>query len=125
MLVLGLEVRIMPAGYEKPYVKRNKNGAADAEAIREAGTRPTMRFVAVKTAARQSLMMLHRTRSLLVRQRTMLVNAMRAHLAESNWPPGSVCAPNRTRPAARNAWEGSPSREINISDGCSSPAPCR
>ncbi len=67
MLVLGHEVRIMPAGYEKPYVKRNKNGAADAEAICEAGTRPNMRFVAVKTAARQSLTMLHRTRSLLVR----------------------------------------------------------
>jgi len=80
--VLGHEVRIMPAGYVKPYVKRNKNDAADAEAICEAVTRPTMRFVAVKTAEQQSLMMLHRTRSLLVRQRTMLVNAIRSHLAE-------------------------------------------
>jgi transposase len=79
---LGHEVRIMPAGYVKPYVKRNKNDAADAEAICEAVTRPTMRFVAVKTAEQQSLMMLHRTRSLLVRQRTMLVNAIRGHLAE-------------------------------------------
>ncbi len=79
---LGHEVRIMPANYVKPYVKRNKNDAADAEAICEAVTRPTMRFVAVKTAEQQSLMMLHRTRSLLIRQRTMLVNAMRAHLAE-------------------------------------------
>ena len=79
---LGHEVRIMPAGYVKPYVKRNKNDAADAEAICEAVTRPTMRFVAVKTAEQQSLMMLHRTRSLLVRQRTMLVNAIRSHLAE-------------------------------------------
>ncbi len=79
---LGHEVRIMPANYVKAYVKRNKNDAADAEAICEAVTRPTMRFVAVKTAAQQSLMMLHRTRSLLVRQRTMLVNAIRAHLAE-------------------------------------------
>ncbi len=79
---LGHMVRIMPANYVKAYVKRNKNDAADAEAICEAVTRPTMRFVAVKTAAQQSLMMLHRTRSLLVRQRTMLVNAMRAHLAE-------------------------------------------
>jgi transposase len=78
----GHEVRIMPANYVKPYVKRNKNDAADAEAICEAVTRPTMRFVAVKTAEQQSLMMLHRTRSLLIRQRTMLVNAMRAHLAE-------------------------------------------
>jgi len=79
---LGHEVRIMPANYVKPYVKRNKNDAADAEAICEAVTRPTMRFVAVKTKEQQSLMMLHRTRSLLVRQRTMLVNAIRAHLAE-------------------------------------------
>ena len=79
---LGHEVRIMPAGYVKPYVKRNKNDAADAAAICEAVTRPTMRFVAVKTAEQQSLMMLHRTRSLLIRQRTMLVNAIRAHLAE-------------------------------------------
>ncbi len=79
---LGHTARIMPANYVKPYVKRNKNDAADAEAICEAMTRPTMRFVAVKSAERQGLMMLHRTRSLLVRQRTMLVNAMRAHLAE-------------------------------------------
>lgn len=79
---LGHDVRIMPANYVKPYVKRNKNDAADAEAICEAVTRPTMRFVAVKSAERQSLMMLHRTRSLLIRQRTMLVNAIRAHLAE-------------------------------------------
>ncbi len=79
---LGHEVRIMPANYVKPYVKRNKNDAADAQAICEAVTRPTMRFVTVKTAEQQSLMMLHRTRALLIRQRTMLVNAIRAHLAE-------------------------------------------
>lgn len=79
---LGHEVRIMPATYVKAYVKRNKNDAADAQAICEAVTRPTMRFVAVKTAEQQSLMMLHRTRSLLVRQHTMIVNAIRAHLAE-------------------------------------------
>ena len=79
---LGHEVRIMPAHYVKPYVKRNKNDAADAAAICEAVTRPTMRFVAVKTAEQQGLMMVHRTGSLLVRQRTMLVNAIRAHLAE-------------------------------------------
>jgi len=80
--VLGHEVRIMPAGYVKPYVKRNKNDAADAAAICEAVTRPTMRFVAVKSRAQQSLLMVHRSRALLVRQRTMLVNAIRAHLAE-------------------------------------------
>ncbi len=72
----------MPPRYVKPYVKRNKSDAADAEAICEAVTRPTMRFVAVKSAERQSLLMLHRTRELLVRQRTMLVNALRAHMAE-------------------------------------------
>ena len=78
----GHEVRIMPANYVKPYVKRNKNDAADAEAICEAVTRPSMRFVAVKTAEQQSVLMVHRTRALMVRQRTMLVNAMRAHMAE-------------------------------------------
>jgi transposase len=79
---LGHEVRLMPPRYVKPYVKRNKNDAADAEAICEAVTRPTMRFVAVKGTEQQSVLMVHRTRELLVRQRTMLVNAMRAHLAE-------------------------------------------
>lgn len=79
---LGHEVRIMPAAYVKPYVKRSKNDAADAAAICEAVTRPTMRFVAVKSREQQSLLMVHRSRSLLIRQRTMLVNAIRAHLAE-------------------------------------------
>ncbi len=80
--MLGYEVRIMPAGYVKPYVKRSKNDAGDAAAICEAVTRPTMRFVAVKSRERQSLLMVHRSRSLLIRQRTMLVNAIRAHLGE-------------------------------------------
>ncbi len=79
---LGHEVRILPAHYVKSYFKRNKNDEAVAAAICEAVTRPSMRFVAVKSPEQQSLMMLHRTRSLLVRQRTMLVNAIRAHLAE-------------------------------------------
>jgi transposase len=79
---LGHEVKLMPPRYVKPYVKRNKNDAADAEAICEAVTRPTMRFVAVKSTEQQSVLMLHRTRELLVRQRTMLVNAIRAHMAE-------------------------------------------
>jgi transposase len=79
---LGHQVRLMPPGYVKPYVKRNKNDMADAEAICEAVTRPTMRFVAVKSAEQQSVLMLHRTRALLVRQRTMAANAVRAHLAE-------------------------------------------
>ena len=82
LAALGHEVRLMPACYVKPYVKRNKNDAADAAAICEAVTRPTMRFVAVKSAEQQSVLMLHRARELLVRQRTMLVNAIRAHMAE-------------------------------------------
>jgi transposase len=79
---LGHEVRLMPAQYVKVYVKRNKNDAADAEAICEAVVRPTMRFVAAKTAEQQAALLLHRGRERLVRQRTSLVNALRAHLAE-------------------------------------------
>ncbi len=79
---LGHQVRLMPPRYVKPYVKRNKNDMADAEAICEAVTRPTMRFVEIKTADQQSVLMLHRTCHLFVRQRTMLINALRAHLAE-------------------------------------------
>jgi len=80
--VLGHEVRLLPAQYVKPYIKRNKHDAADAEAICEAVGRPTMRFVPVKTAEQQATQLLHRGREQLVRQRTMLVNALRAHLAE-------------------------------------------
>ena len=72
----------MAPSYVKPYVKRQKNDAADAEAICEAVGRPTMRFVAVKTAEQQSVMVLHRTRLLLMRQRTRLANALRGHMAE-------------------------------------------
>ena len=79
---LGHEVRLIPPQYVKPYVKTNKNDATDAEAISEALTRPTMRFTAVKSAEQQSVLMLHRTRELLVRQRTMLVNALRGHCGE-------------------------------------------
>ena len=79
---LGHEVRLMPAQYVKAYIKRNKHDAADAEAICEAVQRPTMRFVSVKTAEQQATALLHRGREQLVRQRTMLVNALRAHLAE-------------------------------------------
>ena len=78
----GHEVKLIPPQYVKPYVKRGKNDAADAEAICEAVTRPTMRFVAVKTPEQQSVMMLHRVRLMLNRQRTQLTNAMRAHLSE-------------------------------------------
>jgi len=82
LVELGHEVKLMPPRYVKPYVKRNKNDMADAEAICEAVTRPTMRFVSIKTPDQQSVLMLHRTRHLFVRQRTMLINALRAHLAE-------------------------------------------
>ena len=79
---LGHEVRLIPPAYVKPYVKRQKNDAADAEAICEAVTRPNMRFVPVKSAEQQSVLVLHRSRDLLMRQRTMILNAIRAHLAE-------------------------------------------
>jgi transposase len=79
---LGHRVRLMPAKDVKAYVKRNKNDAADAEAICEAVRRPTMRFVQVKSAEQQGQLMLHRTRDLLMRQRTQVINALRAHMAE-------------------------------------------
>jgi transposase len=86
---LGHEVRLMPAAYVKPYVKRNKTDGRDAEAICEAMQRPTMRFVAVKRVEQQAVAALHRTRALLVRQRTMAANALRAAFAEF----GVVAAP--------------------------------
>ena len=79
---LGHKVRLMPAKDVKAYVKRNKNDAADAEAICEAVRRPTMRFVRIKSAEQQGQLMQHRTRDLLMRQRTQMINALRAHLAE-------------------------------------------
>ena len=82
LIALGHEVKLMPAQYVKPYVKRSKNDAADAEAICEAVTRPTMRFVAIKSPEQQCAMMLHRVRLVLCRQRTQLSNALRSHLAE-------------------------------------------
>ncbi len=79
---LGHQVRLMPPAYVTPYVKRGKNDAADAEAICEAVTRPTMRFVAVKSREQQAALSLHRTRDLMVKQRTQLVNMIRGLLAE-------------------------------------------
>ena len=79
---LGHQVRLMPAKDVKAYVKRNKNDAADAEAICEAVRRPTMRFVQVTSSEQQGQLMLHRTRDLLMRQRTQVINALRAHMAE-------------------------------------------
>ena len=82
LAALGHAVRLMPPQYVKAYVKRNKNDAADAAAICEAVKRPSMRFVPVKTIEQQSALLMHRARDLLIRQRTMLVNALRGHMAE-------------------------------------------
>lgn len=89
---LGHSVRLIPPIYVKPFVKRQKNDAADAEAIAEAASRPTMRFVTIKTEAQQARAMLFRTRDLLVRQRTQTINALRGHLAEHGVvaPQGAV-----------------------------------
>ena len=82
LVALGHEVRLMPPAYVKPYVKRGKTDAGDAEAICEAVTRPTMRFVPIKSVEQQAALALHRTRDLLVRQRSQLVNMVRGLLAE-------------------------------------------
>jgi len=82
LMRLGHRVRLMPPAYVKPYVKRGKNDATDAEAICEAVTRPTMRFVAVKSCEQQAALSIHRARDLLVKQRTQLINMMRGLLAE-------------------------------------------
>ncbi|MDH6264609.1 IS110 family transposase [Bradyrhizobium sp. BR13661] len=79
---LGHTVRLMPPAYVKPYVKRQKNDATDAEAICEAVTRPNMRFVPTKTVEQQSCLMLHRARHLFIRQQTAIINSIRAYLAE-------------------------------------------
>ena len=82
LTAMGHEVVLIPPAYTKPYVKRGKNDAVDAEAICEAMSRPGMRFVPVKSAEQQAMLMLHKTRELLVKQRTMSVNALRGHLSE-------------------------------------------
>jgi transposase len=106
---LGHTVRLMPPAYVKPYVKRQKNDAADAEAICEAVTRPTMRFVATKTPEQQSCLMLHRTRHLFIRQQTAVINVIRAHLAEFGiWH----------RSDARGLRNCSMSSLIQVTNGC-------
>lgn len=96
---LGHSVRLIPPAYVKPFVKRQKNDAADAEAIAEAASRPTMRFVQPKSEKQQARAMVFRTRDLLVRQRTQLINAVRAHLAEH----GVIAAQGITNVAALGA----------------------
>jgi transposase len=81
-MALGHQVRLIPPSYVEAYLKRGKNDAADAEAICEVVTRPNMRFVPVKNEEQQDVLVLHRARELLVRQRTMLVDGLRAHMAE-------------------------------------------
>lgn len=82
---LGHQVKLIPPAYVKPFVKRNKNDAVDAEAICEAAQRPNMRFVAIKSEEQQASALVFRTRDLLVRQRTQLINAIRGHLTEYGW----------------------------------------
>lgn len=92
LTAMGHEVRLIPPAYVKPYVKRHKNDAVDAEAICEAAQRRSMRFVAVKTEAQQAAALVFRTRDLAVKQRTQLGNALRGHLAEYGWvaPKGAA-----------------------------------
>ena len=106
---LGHNVRLMPPAYVKPYVKRQKNDAADAEAICEAVTRANMRFVPTKTPEQQSGLMLHRTRHLFIRQQTSVINAIRAHLAEFGSSHRSDAK------ASRNFWV---SLLIRATNGC-------
>ena len=82
LVALGHDVRLMPPQFVKPYVKSQKNDAADAEAICEAVQRPTMRFVPIKSAEQQAALLLHRTRDLLIRQRSSLISSIRSHFAE-------------------------------------------
>ena len=113
---LGHTVRLMPPAYVKPYVKRQKNDAADAEAICEAVTRATMRFVETKTPDHQSCLMLHRTRQLFIRQQTSVINAIRAHLAEFG-----IVAPSRTqgcRTTACVAADASDQRVPEVARAC-------
>jgi transposase len=101
---LGHTVRLIPPAYVKPFVKRQKNDAADAEAICEAAQRPTMRFVAVKSEEAQAAALVFRTRDLLVRQRTQMINALRGHFAEF----GIVVAKGPQHAASLAAWVEDP-----------------
>ena len=106
LTALGHEVKLMPPAYVKPYVKRQKNDAADAEAICEAVRRPSMRFVPIKSPEQQAGLALHRTRHLLTRQLTATTNSIRAHLAGlrahcSRWSPRRGCLDRACRNSRR------------------------
>ncbi len=103
---LGHDVKLMPAGYVKPYVKRGKNDAVDAGAICEAVRRPTMRFVDIKTEDQQAILSIHRTRDLAVRQRTQLANMIRSLLREIGHilPIGIEAVMLRSQPALPMGW---------------------
>lgn len=111
----GHEVRLMPAHYVKAYLKRGKNDAADAEAICEAVTRPTMRFVAVKSREQQAVLVMHRTRDLLVRQRTQAANSLRSLLAEFGVAEAQgICRLGRLRAHLETDTVPEPGRKILV-----------
>lgn len=103
---LGHEVRLIPPAYVKPFVKRQKNDVADAEAIVEAALRPTMRFVAGKTEGQQARAMLFRTRQMFVGQRTQMINALRGHLAEHGLVAARGPAHLKRLATLRSGFEG-------------------
>ena len=112
---LGHEVRLMPAHYVKAYLKRGKNDAADAEAICEAVTRPTMRFVAVKSREQQAVLVMHRTRDLLVRQRTQAANSLRSLLAEFGVAEAQgICRLGRLRAHLETDTVPEPGRKVLV-----------
>jgi transposase len=105
-------VRLLPAQHVKPYLKRQKNDAADAEAICEAVTRPTMRFVPVKSPEQQSVMMLHRVRLMLNRQRTQISNALRSHLSEFGVVAPQVAVIERSSERVRDVVDAGRRRTV-------------
>ena len=112
---LGHAVRLIPPVYVKPFVKRQKNDSSDAEAIAEAASRPTMRFVAVKSRERQAAGMAFRTRDLFVRQRTQTINALRGHLAEYGAvAPKGIAHLGRLRQVVDDPGSGLPEPVVNL-----------
>jgi transposase len=112
LIARGHDVRLLPAQYVKPYLKRQKNDAADAEAICEAVTRPTMRFVPVKSPEQQSVMMLHRVRLMLNRQRTQISNALRSHLSEFGVVAPQVAVIERSSERVRDVVDAGRRRTV-------------